>query len=196
MAMDISLTDDVEAVRQALTMLMAIADRVEARNTQTVQRIEAASVALDRGVSRLDAGGERFAQSALQVIGSNAQQAVSEGAGQALGEFRQRLQQSADSAQSAARAMDEQRRGLTIARRTLVWNGLIALLIGSLLASGAAAWMAHRSMQQMAQAHFGQDILQATQRGAINRCGDALCVKVGKKPQRYGKDGQYLLLQE
>jgi hypothetical protein len=51
-------------------------------------------------------------------------------------------------------------------------------------------------MQKMAQAHFGQDVLQATQRGAITRCGDSLCAKVGKKPQRYDKDGQYLLLQE
>lgn len=194
--MDISRTDDVEAVRQALTKLMAIADRLEARNTQTVQRIEAAIVALDQGVSRLDGGGERFAQSALQAIGSNAQQAVTQGVGQAVGEFRQQLQQSADSAQSAARAMDEQRRGLTAARRTLVWNGLIALLIGSLLAVGGAKWVVHRSMQEMAQAHFGQDILQATQRGAITRCGDALCAKVGKKPQRYGEDGQYMLLQE
>lgn len=193
--MDISRTDDVEAVRQALTKLMAIADRLEARNTQTVQRIEAAAVALDQGVSRLDGGGERFVQSALQVIGSNAQQAVTQGVGHAVGEFRQQLQQSADSAQSAAHAMDEQRRGLATARRTLVWNGLIALLLGSVLAAGGAAWMAHRSMQQMAQAHFGQDILQATQRGAITRCGDSLCAKVGKKPQRYGKDGQYLLLQ-
>jgi len=194
--MDISRTDDVEAVRQALTRLMAIADRLEARNTQGAQRIEAATVALDQGVSRLIGGGEQFAQSALQLIGSSAQQAMIQGAGQAVGEFRQRLQQSADSAQSAAHAMDEQRRGLTAARCSLVWNGLVALLIGSLLAAGGAAWMAHRSMQQMAQARFGQEILQATKRGAITRCGDSLCAKVGRKPQRYGEEGQYLLLQQ
>lgn len=194
--MDISRTDDVEAVRQALTKLLAIADRLEARNMQTVQRIEAATVALDQGVRRLDGGGERFAQSALQVIGNNAQQAVTQGAGQALGKFRQQLQQSADSAQSAAHAMDEQRRGLTVARRTLIWNGLIALLVGSLLAAGGAAWMVRRSMQQMARADFGQDILQATQRGVLTRCDNTLCAKVGREPRRYGKDGKYLLLQE
>jgi hypothetical protein len=194
--MDISRVDDVEAVRQALTKLMAIADRLEARNMQTMQRIEAATAALDRGASRLDSGGERFAQSALQVIGSGAQQVMTQGAGQAVSELRQQLQQSADGAQSAAHAMDEQRRGLTVARRTLLWNGLIALLVGSLLAVGSAAWAVHRSMQEMAQAHFGQDILQATEDGAITRCGDSLCVKVGKKARRYGKDGQYMLLQE
>lgn len=194
--MDISRTEDVDAVRQALTKLMAIADRLETRNRQTVQRIEAATVALDLGVSRLNGSGERFAQSALQVIGNNAQQAVTQGAEQATSEFRQQLQQSANSALSAANAMNEQCKGLASARRTLVWNGMIALLIGSLLATGSTAWMAHRSMQEMAQAHFGQDILRATQRGAITRCGDSLCVKVGKKPQRYGADGQYLLLQE
>lgn len=194
--MDISRVGDVDAVRQALTKLMAIADRLESRNMQTVQRIEAATAALDQGVSRLDGGGERFAKSALLVIGSKAQQAVAQGAGQAVGEFRQQLQQSADSAQSAAHALDEQCKGLAAARRTLVWNGLISLLIGSLLAVGGVAWVVHRSMQEMAQAHFGQDILQATQHGAITRCGDSLCAKVGKKPQRYGEDGQYMLLQE
>jgi hypothetical protein len=194
--MEISRTEDVDAVRQALTKLMAIADRLETRNAQTVQRIEAATVALDQGVGRLDGSGERFAQSALQVIGSNAQQAVTQGAGQALGEFRQQLQQSVDIARSASRAMNEQQRGLATARRSLVWNGLIALLVGSALAAGSAAWMARGSMQQIAQAHFSQDILQATQSGTITRCGDSLCAKVGRKPQRYGKDGQYLLLQE
>lgn len=194
--MDIARTGDVDAVRQALTKLMAIADRLDSRNLQTVQQLDAAVAALDHGVSRLDAGGERFAQSALQVIGGNAQQAVAQGAGQALGEFRQQLQQGANSAMSAAHAMDEQRRGLTSARRSLVWNGMIALLIGSVLAAGGAAWVAHRSMQEMAQARFGQDILQATQRGAITHCGDVLCAKVGRQAQRYGKDGQYLLLQQ
>ncbi len=194
--MEISRTEDVDAVRQALAKLMAIADRLETRNAQTVQRIEAATVALDRGVGRLDGSGERFAQSALQVIASSTQQTVAQGAGQALSEFRQQLQQSADVARSAARVMGEQQRGLITARRSLVWNGLIALLVGSLLAAGAAGWMVRASMQQMARAQFSQDILQATQRGAITRCGDALCMKAGRKPQRYGKDGQYLLLQE
>jgi hypothetical protein len=194
--MDISRIDDVDEVRQALIKLMAIADRLETRNMQTVQRIEAAAAALDQGVIRLDAGGERFAQNALQVIGSNTKQAMSQGAGQALGEFRQQLQQSADSAKAAAHAMDEQRRGLTSARRTLVWNGLVALLVGSVLAVGGAAWVVHRSVQEMAQARFGQDILQATRHGSITRCGKSLCARVSKKPQHYGKDGQYLLLQE
>ena len=194
--MDSSAVDDVETVRQALIRLMAIADRLESRNAHTVQRIEAATAALEQGVSRLDAGGERFAERALQVIGNNAQQAVAQGAGQAVDELRQRLQQSANSAQAAARAMDEQRKGLTSARRSLVWNAAVALLLGSLLAMGSAAWTIHRSAQQLAQLHFGQDILRATQRGAINRCGDSLCARVGRKPARFGKDGQYVLLDD
>jgi hypothetical protein len=188
--------EDAEAVGQALAKLLAIADRLDARNMQTMQRIEAAIVALDKGVSRLDNGGEKFAKSALQVIGNNAQQTIAEDAGQAMGAFRQQLQQSANTAQSAAQAMDDQRKGLTTARRTLVWNGLIALLVGSLLAAGGAAWIARDSMQKIRQAHFGQDILQATQSGAITRCGNSLCTKVGNTPQRYGARGEYLLLEE
>ena len=92
--------------------------------------------------------------------------------------------------------MDEQHRGLTSARRSLVWNAAVALLLGSLLAMGSAAWTIHRSAQQLAQLHFGQDILRATQRGAINRCGDSLCARVGGKPARFGKDGQYVLLDD
>jgi hypothetical protein len=104
--MDSSRTEDVESVRQALTRLMAIADRLESRNAQAVQRIDAAAVALDQGVNRLDAGGERFARGALQVIGSSVQQVVAQSAGQAVGELRQRLQQGADSVRAAAHALD------------------------------------------------------------------------------------------
>jgi len=194
--MDSSCTDDVETVRQALIRLMAIADRLESRNAHAVQQVEAATTALDRGVSRLEAGGEQFAERALQVIGNNARQTVAQGAADAVDEVRQRLQQSADSAQAAARTMDEQCRGLTRARRGLLWNAWVALLLGSVLAAGAAAWTLHRSRQELAQAHFGQDILRATQRGAINRCGDSLCARVGRTPRRFGKDGQYVLLED
>ncbi|CAM5613834.1 hypothetical protein [Rhodanobacter lindaniclasticus] len=194
--MDTLHDDEVEKVRQSLVKLLAIADRLDTRNVQTVQELAAATAALDRGVERLDAGGERFAESALQLIGSRAQQSIASGAAEAVATFQQQMQRCADTAQAAAHAMDEHRRGLAGARPNLVWSGLVALLIGSLLAAGGVAWVAHRSMQDLARAHFGQDILQATRRGVITRCGDSLCAKVGGKPRRYGKDGAYLLLQE
>jgi hypothetical protein len=194
--MDVHRSDDVEAVKQALVKLMAIADRLDVRNTQAVQRIDAAVTALDQGVQRLAGGGERFANEALQVIGTRTQQAIVQGAGQAMDGFQQQLQQGAEAATWAAQEMDTQRKGLAAARRSLVWNGLLALLVGSLLAAGGTGFFAWKSMQAIAQAQFGQDILQATRSGTLSHCGDSLCLKVGKKPRRYGKDGEYALLQE
>lgn len=90
--------------------------------------------------------------------------------------------------------MEDQSRGLTFARRSLVWNGPIALVGGALLAAWGSEWIAHGSLQQMARAAFGKDILRATQRGVITSCGDLLCARIGKKPHRYGAGGEYVLL--
>jgi hypothetical protein len=189
------MDSSTEAVQQSLMKLLAVVDRLDARNLQTVQRLEAATAAMEQGVGRLDRGGEQFAQQALQRIGADTQQTMAQGAGRAVTEFQHQLQQAAHCVQWAVQAMDEQRKGLAAARRSLVWIGAMVLLVGSLLAAGGAAWVAHRSMQEIAQANFGKDILQATQGGAITRCGDSLCVRVGKKPQHYGKEGEYVLLQ-
>lgn len=192
---DETMSDNVEQVQQALVKLLAIADRLDTRNQQSVQRIDAAAGAMEQAVGRLDQGSEHFARQALQLIGADARHAMAGGAGQAVKEFQHQLQQAANSVQWASQAMDEQRKGMAAARRSLVWSGALALLMGSLLAAGAAIWVAHRSMQEVAQARFGQDILQATGSGALTRCGDSLCARVGKRPQRYGKDGEYVLLQ-
>ncbi len=186
--------EDVAAVRLALTKLMAIADRLDTRNLETVQRVEAAAAALDQGANRLSDGAEQFAERAIQVIGGRTEQVITRGSSQAMGQLSQQLEQSAGSAQTAARAMEEQSRGLTSARRTLVWNGLLALVVGALLAAGGSAWIAQRSLQEIARADFGKDILQATQRGVITHCGDSLCARIGKKPRRYGAGGEYVLL--
>lgn len=189
-----SNSEDVAAVRQALTKLMAIADRLDTRNLESVQKMEVAAAALEQGVNRLSHGGEQFAERAMQIIGSRTEQVITHGSSQAVGKLSQQLVQSAGSAQSAARAMEEQSRGLTSARRSLVWNGLMALAVGALLAAGGSAWIAHRSLQEIARADFGKDILQATQRGVLTRCGDLLCARIGKKPRRYGAGGEYVIL--
>jgi len=190
------MDSSTEALQQSLVKLLAVVDRLDGRNLQTVQRIEAATAAVEQGVGRLDRGGEQFARLALQRIGADTQQCIAQGADQAVAGFQQQLKQASNGLQWAVQAIEEQRKGLATARRSMVWMGALALLVGSLLAAGGAAWVAHRSMQETAQANFGKDILQATQSGAITRCGESLCVRVGKKLQRYGKDGEYALLQD
>jgi hypothetical protein len=194
--MDTLRTDNVDGVAQALAKLMAVTDRVDARNTQTAQRIEAIAAALEKSAQRLDTGGERFATAALQTIASHAQHAIGQVTAQAAGHLQQQLQQAANSASAVARALDDERAAMVAARRGMVWSGLLALLVGTLLAVGATVWVVHRSGDAWAQARLGHDIVQATQRGTISRCGDSLCAKVGRKLRRYGKGGEYLLLSE
>lgn len=186
---------DVEEAKQTLVKLMAIADRLDARNLKTAQQLEAALAALDHGAARLGQGADQFTQRALQLIGAGAQQSIVQGTQQAAGQVRHQLEHTAENAQAAAQALEREARLLTGARRSLVWNGLLALLVGSLLAAGGAAWMAQKSMQEVAQAHFAKDILEATRSGALTRCGERLCARVGKAPQRYGAKGEYVLLQ-
>lgn len=193
--MNIGEATDVETAKQALVKLMAIADRLDTRNLKTAQQLEAAAAALDLGASRLGQGADEFAQRALQLIGNGAQQSIAQGTQQAAAQVHHQLEHVAGNAQTAAQAMERNARLLTAARRSIVWNGLLALLVGSLLAAGGAVWIAKKSMQEVAQAHFAKDILEATQSGAVTRCGKRLCARVGKAPQRYGSNGEYFLLQ-
>lgn len=79
--------ENVKANQQVLVKLMAIADRLDARNLQTAQQLEAATAALEQGAHRLNDGCEQFAQRALQVIGTGAQQAFAQGAEQAVAQY-------------------------------------------------------------------------------------------------------------
>lgn len=193
--MNIADATDMEAAKQTLVKLMAIADRLDARNLKTAQQLETAVAAMDQGAARLGQGADAFAQRALQLIGTGAQQSIVQGTEQAAAQVRHQLKHTADNAQAAAQAMEREARLLNGARRGLVWNGLLALLVGSVLAAGGAAWIAHKSMQEVAQANFAKDILEATHSGAITRCGERLCARVGKAPQRYGAKGEYVFLQ-
>ncbi len=194
--MNIADTTDVEAAKQTLVKLMAIADRLDARNLKTAQQLEAAVTALDHGAARLGQGADTFAQRALQLIGTGAQQSIVQGTQQAAAHLSHQLDHTASNARAAAETMEQEARLLTGVRRSLVWNGLIALLVGSLLAAGGAAWIAQKSMQEVAQAHFAKDILEATRTGAVTRCGDLLCARVGNKLRRYGSKGEYVLLEQ
>lgn len=186
--------DGIDALKQSLLKLATIANQLDARSMRAVQQVEASTESLDQGMQRLESGATRLASEALQVIGEQARQTVAQGTAQAMGELDAQLQAGIQAAQRAALDMDEQRKRLARAQGGLVWKALVALTIGSLLAAGGSGYIAWKSMREIRRAEFGQDILQATRSGVLTRCGDALCAKVGGQPERYGSDGEYVLL--
>jgi len=186
--------DELDALKQSLLKLATIANQLDTRSAQAVQRVEASTDSLDQGMHRLESGATRLASEGLQVIREQARQAVAQGTAQALGEFDKQLQAGIQIAQRAALDMDEQRKRLARAQGGLVWKAMVALTIGSLLAAGGSGYIAWKSMQEIRRAEFGQDILQATRSGMLTRCGDALCAKVDGQAKRYGSDEEYVLL--
>lgn len=69
----------------------------------------------------------------------------------------------------------------------MLWKATAALLLGAVLAVGSSAFIAWRSLQQFKRADFAEDVLEATRSGAITRCGEALCARVGDAPRKYGR---------
>ncbi len=186
--------EELDALKQSLIQLATIANQLDARSARAVQQVEASTDALDHGMHRLESGATRLAGEALQMIGQQARQAVTQGTAQAMGELDAQLQAGIQAAQRAALEMDEQRKRLASAQGGLVWKALVALTIGSLLAAGGSSYIAWKSMHEVRRAEFGQDILQAAQSGVLTRCDDALCAKVGAQAVRYGNNGEYVLL--
>ncbi len=185
---------DIDELKQQLLQMATITSWLDERSEQALQRVDASTDALNKGLHRLTTHSEQFVEDVTRLIGQQVHQAVAQGASQAVSEFDKQLQSSTRAAQWAAQTMHEQRMSLSIAQRALVWKGLLALFIGAVLATGGAGFVVWDSMRQIKNATFDQDILHATQVGSITRCGDALCVKVGKHPKSYGNYGDYVLL--
>ena len=192
------MDSNLDEVKQLLVKLAAIANQLDARNAAAVQRIESSASALDQGRQRFNVGVEQFVGQAVRLVGEQAHDVVVQGTGQAVHQFNAELQQSAAGAKSSAEMMREQHKVLARTQSLLVWKGLIALTVGSLLAAGGSSYLVWKNMRELERAEFGADILHATQSGSLTRCGkdNALCVKVGKTPKRAGTQGEYLILED
>ena len=189
--------DRIDEVKELLVKLAVIAEQVDARSRGALQRIEAGAATLDHSARQWNADASHFAQHALATIGAQTRDTVANGSREALAQLDAQLRRSADTATWAADALAEQRRLLTAAQRGLVWKGLLALLIGSVLAAGGGGYLLWRATQADAQAPLVEELSRAARSGALVRCSDgrALCVRIGRHPQRSGSQGEYLVIQ-
>jgi len=190
--MQVLLLETVEVQKQLLAQANILIERQRQENAHLRQQSAQAAAALQQAAQRLETGGTRLGQDALQVIGAQGRRVLTESTRETLGELNQQVERTTEKLTWAEKVAGEQSLQLSRVQTTLVWKSLLVLGLGSLLLAGSSVYVAWDRMRVVKQADFGQDILQATRTGAISRCGDALCVRVGKNPERYSSE--YVLL--
>ena len=185
---------NIDDVKQMLVKLAVIAEQIDTRSRGALQRIDASATALDRSAQRWTEGGDDFSRRMLETLGAQARDSMAGATRQALAPLDAQLRQGAEAAKWAADALAEQRKLLGRAQQSLVRRGLLALLVGAVLAAGGSGYLAWRNLRAAA---LGDDVLHAVHSGAIVRCPDsqALCVRIGARPRRSGPRGEYLVVQ-
>ena len=187
---------DVEAPKDLTLRLLALADRMEQRDERFVGQLRQHVSELQNAAQAVSSGGQKFARDALEVLRSQARDAVTGSIAEAAQASKAQLDASASSASWSAREVTEAAMELRRQRGFWLWAAPMALIVGALLAAGGSSLLVWKNAKALKRTEFGRDILRATQSGALNRCGETLCAKVGTKPRRFGKDGEYVLLQE
>lgn len=187
---------DGEATRQLTLKLLAIADRMEQRDARFADQLRQHVTDLQRATQAVSGGGQQFARDALEALRSQVRDAVAGSIAEAAEASRQQLESTARVAARSAQEVNEATLALRRQRNAWLWTGPLVLAIGALMTAGGSSYLVWKNMAELKRASFGQDILRATESGALTRCGDALCAKVGATPRRYGRQGEYLLLQD
>jgi hypothetical protein len=185
---------NIDDVKQLLVKLAVIAEQLDTRSRGALQRIDASATALDRSAQRWTEGGDDFSRRVMEAIGTQARDSMAGAARQAMAPLEGQLRQGVEAAKWAADALAEQRKLLTRTQQSLVRRGLLALLVGSVLAAGGSGYLAWRTTQS---AMLDEDLQQAVHSGALLRCPDSqsLCARIGSHPRRSGALGEYLIVQ-
>ncbi|HYP85217.1 hypothetical protein [Variovorax sp.] len=183
-----------ERSRRLMLRLMALADKLEQRDMQVIAQLSQQACELKRSAQAVASGGEQFARTALDAMRGEAGNVVQRAMRQAVEQCTHSLTESAAHVSRTAHEVGASTEQLRRQRGLWLWAAPLALIVGALLAAGGSGYLVWKNAAELRRASFGLDILQATRSGALTRCGDALCARVGAKPARYGRNGEYVLL--
>ncbi len=188
---------ETDASLQDLALKLAVvAEMLDQRSQQAVHAAAEGAQQLHYAAQGLNQQGQQMANVVVETLSAQAKQSIEHGAAESLEHLRQELRKASESAALSAKLISDQSKALQSSQKQILWKASLALLVGSLLAAGGTAFIAWRSLQQFKRADFAEDVLEATRSGAITRCGDALCARVGEKPNKFGPKGEYVLLEQ
>lgn len=182
---------DVEGLKALAVQIATIADRLDHRSESAVRRTEQAGADMGSQAQRLSASTQSFTRDVSHALQQRAGEIIGRGLGSALDEVGSQLRASARTASVAALALEHERMAMTRERRTWLWLGSGALVLGSLLATGAAFHAVTSSRKEVERNHVEAALLHAYNEADVTLCDGRLCANVDERARRHGDRKQY-----
>lgn len=180
-----------DELQELALRLSAFTDTLTRHAERLVQDNQQAAQGLLETSRQFSAQSATLARQLVQTIATESRSAIERGSAEGMRGASDQLQRASAEIGRSATALERQREQLAAAQRSLVWKAGLALVLGSLLATGTCAFTAWRTQQFMASNALPRELIEATQNGTLSRCGNALCARIGAKPRLHGDDGQY-----
>ncbi|WP_157062637.1 hypothetical protein [Pseudoxanthomonas dokdonensis] len=182
-------------MKQFILQLAAIGERLDERSAAAVQAVETSAQRMGSEARRLASSSDGFSHEVAQALQLRSAEIIGQGLGQALAQISQQLDAAGGVASRAAAGLEQERQALRAERRTWLWLGCGALLIGSVLAVATSVYVVKQSYQQLSQNRIEAELLRAYNAADVTLCDGRLCANVDSKAKRFGQNEQYLLVQ-
>ncbi|GAB2503745.1 hypothetical protein [Lysobacter humi (ex Lee et al. 2017)] len=177
--------------RDLTLKLLALAQRMEERDARVIALLVEQGARLEAGARDLHGMGQRVASDALHMLRTHAHEVVQAGVGDAAAGYRERLAALAGDAGRASAELRASAQALRRQRRLWGWAAPLALLAGSVLAVGAAAYAVAHAREQVERHRIEAALLRAYNAADVTLCGERLCANVDPRGPAVGPGGRY-----
>ena len=183
---------DSKELQELALRLSAFAD-VMNQNANRLMRENALSAqSLHDTTVAFTSQSRQIAGDLVHSVGAQAREVIELQAGHGMRQSGERLASAATQVESAAGSLQRELQRLGAAQRSLVWKSGLALLLGSILAVAGSGYLVWKNQETLKHTEFPTALSEAMRTGALSSCDGSICARVGERPKRFGKQGEYV----
>lgn len=186
---------DSHELQELALRLSAFADVLNQHATRLVEEADSSTQTLRETASAFSIQAQQLSRDLVNTVGMQAREVIERHAADGMQESSKALHRAATHAESVATAMQGELQRLGAAQNSLVWKSGLGLLAGALLAVCGSGYLVWKNQQALKRSKFSSDMVEAMRIGALTRCGDTLCARVGAEPKRFGDKGEYVQIE-
>lgn len=171
-----------------------LAAQLERRTLEAVAEQRTAASAMVDTARHFDGAAQAALRGAQEDISRQTQQALRSGLAAELTQLRAVLDEAGGRCQQMMARLHDEQETLLSRTRILTWKILgfstttaLALVVGT-------SFMVWNNIERNRQLTVRAEITQALQQVAVTSCGGKPCIKLDQQSQRWGKNGEYVLL--